>query len=313
MIPYKSILVTGANGDLGFSIGRILLEVVPDARLHGSDTCEMWPGKSIFPNMHVLPRADDPAYLEKLNDLATATNADLIVPASVVELEYLARNWASVNGLPLLMNGPEHILPFIDKLDTANWLRDHDLPCPYTVPLADADPSRLPLIVKPRKGSGSKNIEFINSVEQLQLTQKLRQDAAVAQKHLGPDDQEYTCALFQIAGEKRTLIMRRKLLGGITSEFDVVDNNEIEHLLSAIAKASHLDGSLNVQLRLTKNGPRVFEINPRFSSTVMMRHQAGFRDLEWTLFARSGIAVPEFQSVPGVRVFRLDSELVVYT
>ena len=45
----------------------------------------------------------------------------------------------------------------------------------------------------------------------------------------------------------------------------------------------NLNGSINIQLRLTKNGPRVFEINPRFSSTALMRHRIGFSDVLWAI------------------------------
>ena len=33
----------------------------------------------------------------------------------------------------------------------------------------------------------------------------------------------------------------------------------------------------------TKKGPMIFEINPRFSSTVYMRHKLGFTDVIWSL------------------------------
>jgi len=85
---------------------------------------------------------------------------------------------------------------------------------------------------------------------------------------------------------------------------------EIGELLEAIAIAANLEGPLNVQLRLTSEGPRVFEINPRFSGTVMMRHRLGFRDLVWTIEARRGVPPPPFDSRPGTRVFRLSREVV---
>ena len=37
-------------------------------------------------------------------------------------------------------------------------------------------------------------------------------------------------------------------------------------------------GPANFQLILTKKGPMIFEINPRFSSTVLMRNYLGFTD-----------------------------------
>ena len=55
-----------------------------------------------------------------------------------------------------------------------------------------------------------------------------------------------------------------------------------------IAVEFKLIGSMNIQLILTKAGPRIFEINPRFSSTVLMRHMLGFSDLVWSVNERLG-------------------------
>ena len=40
-------------------------------------------------------------------------------------------------------------------------------------------------------------------------------------------------------------------------------------------------GSINIQLRMTKNGPILFEINPRLSGTLVFRDKMGFNDLRW--------------------------------
>src|SRR3546814_16519316 len=57
----------------------------------------------------------------------------------------------------------------------------------------------------------------------------------------------------------------------------------IESLCATVARALDLSGSINIQLRLGSRGPMIFEINPRFSSTVVFRHRLGFSDLLWSL------------------------------
>ena len=63
----------------------------------------------------------------------------------------------------------------------------------------------------------------------------------------------------------------------------VVKNKQVGNLLNVIAKGWNLEGSINVQLRITKKGPMIFEINPRFSSTLYMRHKLCFTDVIWSL------------------------------
>ena len=78
--------------------------------------------------------------------------------------------------------------------------------------------------------------------------------------------------------------MKRRLSSGVTSFAQVVNDPLIETLCVNIAESLDLLGSINVQLRLVDNNvPMVFEINPRFSSTVGMRHAIGFSDLIWSV------------------------------
>ena len=64
---------------------------------------------------------------------------------------------------------------------------------------------------------------------------------------------------------------------------EIIEDDRIEHLLVKLAKFLNLRGSINVQLRIHKEQPTVFEINPRFSSTVLFRHLFGFKDLLWSI------------------------------
>ena len=77
--------------------------------------------------------------------------------------------------------------------------------------------------------------------------------------------------------------MERLLVGGLTSWARVIKNENVQELVKFIADEWNLKGSLNIQLRLTEKGPMIFEVNPRFSSTVYMRHQLGFKDVLWSV------------------------------
>ena len=50
-----------------------------------------------------------------------------------------------------------------------------------------------------------------------------------------------------------------------------------------LAEKLNLIGSINIQLRIRGDEPVIFEINPRFSSTVLFRYLFGFKDLEWSI------------------------------
>ena len=85
------------------------------------------------------------------------------------------------------------------------------------------------------------------------------------------------------SGATRVLQLERKLSHGVTVWARVIDDPLINDYCEEIAKSVKLVGAMNVQLIKTTFGPKAFEINARFSSTVEMRDGLGFRDLYWSL------------------------------
>ena len=64
---------------------------------------------------------------------------------------------------------------------------------------------------------------------------------------------------------------------------------------------------MNIQLRITKSGPCIFEINPRFSFTLLMRHRFRFCYLLWTLSEARGLPI-NFPTIKTVQcMFRTQS------
>lgn len=309
------VLVTGAQGDIAEAACRVIMEAFPAAELHGSDMGgDDWPLAVGFAALHRLPAGEAPEYAEALCRLHGEQGYDVILPLTEGELRGLNARRGAVAHLPLLMHGEALLDAFLDKLDTARWLEGRGFAAPFTVPLREARPEHLPLLVKPRRGHGSRGIEVVRDAAHLAFVQAARRDDAVAQELLEPAEAEFTCVAFRVraTGEVRTLQLRRRLSGGLTGQARVELHPEIEALLHGVALAADLDGSLNLQLRLTERGPRVFEVNPRFSSTVMMRHRIGFQDLVWALRAREGeTGLPDFVPPVGTRIHRLSRELVI--
>jgi len=312
VIGTEHFLVTGANGDIANAIGRALRSGFPGAKVSGVDLGDRWPGRCVFSEMHTLPHADDPAYVDVLQKLAVETDVTCIIPCTEPELNKLVSEWDRAREFPLLINQPEVIRIGLDKLRTNRWLSSLGLKTPVTSLLEDALDKDLPLFVKPRIGSGSRNLEIVRSVNHLAVCKEEKYEAGmVAQELLEPNLGEYTCAIFKHNDNVRTLIMRRWLSGGLTSRLIVKSIPAIEETLFTIAEGLPGTAVINVQLRLTANGPKVFEINPRLSSTVMMRHKIGFTDLVWWVGAINGENPPPFTPPNEYRVYRTYDEVVV--
>ena len=305
----KKILLTGANGDIALSIGRALQSSLPNIRLVGCDIGGEWPGRTVFKDMFTVPLANDDRYLTTLRKMVSKVDVDLILPCTEPELLSLVRS--DTSDLNILMNDAAIIMCCLDKYKTAEWLQSLGVLVPSTKNLSDACVSDLPLMVKPRSGSGSRGLEIITNLDHLSLAQAERSKDTIAQQLLDPHEGEFTCPIFKAHGEVRTLIMRRWLTGGLTGRMIVEDIPIINHLLDKIADALPDIAAINVQLRLMEGVPFVFEINPRLSSTVMMRNLIGFSDALWWVQSLMGVKPPAFTPAVGTKVYRTYSEVVV--
>ncbi|MEQ8228976.1 MAG: ATP-grasp domain-containing protein [Rhodospirillales bacterium] len=289
-----------------------MTDAFPGILLWGTDLGGEWPGRCVFERVETVPQADDQDYPKRLTEVAQAMGADLVIPATEPELSRLATEHMPAAELPLLMNTPEVIRRFLDKMATSDWLTEVGVDVPATRLLADAHKNDLPLMIKPRRSSGSRGLEIVRTAAHLAFCQTVRDGDSIAQELLETEDCEFTCALFRHGDTIQTLIMRRWLVGGLTGRMVIEDHPEITDLLMRIGKRLPETAAVNVQLRQVGNRFSVFEINPRLSSTTMMRHRVGFQDAQWWVAAHLwNQAPPPFTPPVGTWVYRTYGEILV--
>jgi len=284
MEKLKTILVTGCGGDIGQSIGKIIRMEYKNTSLIGCDIYKEHAANFIFDKCEIVPRVDSLGYTEAITKIVKKYNPDIIIPMSEAELRYFhKKNITNINGVDLIMPNVESMKIGNDKLLTQKFLKQHGLPYPWTIKVMDGKPKEFPCVLKDVAGRGSKGLLFVQQEDYEKY--KMFGEQFIFQEHLLPDNEEYTCGLFRSKnGEIRNIIFHRILFQGYTNYGEVVENKKISNLLKVIAEKLDLVGSINVQLILTANkGPVVFEINARFSSTVLFRHFLGFKDVVWTI------------------------------
>ena len=76
------------------------------------------------------------------------------------------------------------------------------------------------------------------------------------------------------------IAFRRELTGGLTYKATIADDPEIASTSLSVSQHFGLAGPSTVQLIKTAAGPVVFEINPRCSSSTVMRAFFGFNEPE---------------------------------
>ena len=305
------VLISGVAGDIGFCIGRILKEWNFFENLHGVDISEDHPGSLIFDEVGIAPSANADNYLEWLTDYILTNQIDLLVPTSEAEIFAISNNLSAIKSLcKVLINDEVLIKNSLDKHKMLKYLNTAGIKVPTHGIVGVGDkPMQYPVIVKPRRGQGSKGFRKISvDSELLELTEEY-----VWQEYLTPDDEEYTCAVYvSKALKSRILLLKRVLVGGYTGRAIVVKNIEIEEYVKQIIAAWNVAGLYNIQLRLTDDGPKIFELNPRVSSTVVFRDKLGFKDFKWWILETLGMELPHYEEVcAGTKMYRGNTEYII--
>jgi carbamoyl-phosphate synthase large subunit len=302
-----TLLITGIGGDIAQGMAAIVREAYPSWRLVGMDIHERHGGALYVDAVHRAPSVAEADYDRWLGALIARERVNVCLPTSEAELIHLARGGRdAIGACRLVMANARAVEVGSDKFCTSEFLAAAGIPRPWTIPAEHfAGGTPLPCIFKARRGAGSKAVFVCQTAREVEFYRE-KYPAAILQELLLPADREVTCAVFRGRdGRIAVLQLLRTLVGGFTGWAQVIEDPRVEEQCRQIAEGLTLEGSINVQLRITDAGPRIFEINPRFSSTVLIRHRMGFRDVLWSIQESMGeraqIERPEPGTI-GVRV-----------
>nr|WP_321234158.1 ATP-grasp domain-containing protein [uncultured Psychroserpens sp.] len=292
-----NILVTGCGGDIGQSLGKILKKSSYTKNLFGIDISDKNAAQFIYPNFSVGLRYTNSEYLHQLETFISYNDIDIVIPIAEPELRYFSKQniLDKIGNAKMITASSKALQIGFDKYKTALFLEAEGFPFPKTYLAKDIDAiETFPVILKSRTGSGSKDIYKINSMEEFSFYTKQNIEDYVVQEFIPEKNGEYTCGLFRSSkGEIRSQIFKRELLSGYSGYGEVVENEVITSLIEKLAVKLDLIGSINIQLRFVDGVPKVFEINPRFSSTVLFRHLFGFEDLIWSIEDKLGLELSD--------------------
>jgi len=300
------VLITGVGGDIGQGIIRCLKDVEPDLCLLGCDIDPFAAGRELVGKFYQAPSANDSErYSNFIKKVLREKGASHIFPATETEIEFFDKYRNYFEDITLFINKHDIIATFLDKYKAIEFLKRNNLPYPKTYLIESYDKElEYPFILKPRKGWGSKGLVVINDAGELNYFRRRVKDYIV-QEIVGTDADEYTVTVFSTGKQTYSIAFKRTLgYGSLSKVAQLVWDEQLQTLAEDIAKASFLEGSLNIQCRKTNLGYVPFEVNPRFSSTVYIRHFFGFQDVKWWLDFKQGKAIeyiPRYKKGVAVR------------
>jgi carbamoyl-phosphate synthase large subunit len=171
----------------------------------------------------------------------------------------------------------------------------------------DASAPDLPVIVKPRSGSGSRGIRLVERIPELEALP--RDGTLLVQEHL-PGAEFSLDVLARTDGHVAGVVPRERLKvdSGIAVTGRTLHDEALETFARKVAAAIGLTTVANVQVKQDAAGvPALLEVNPRFPGTMPLTIAAGIDMPKLAIGEALGDPIPDgplpFEDIAMVRYF----------
>ena len=251
---------------------------------------------------HLVPPVNDAGYVDRVLAICDRYAVSLLISLNDLELPVLAREkerFHEIGTVPVVSTPPV-IEACFDKWATRTFLAACGLSVPESCLSLDAARARLregcmsfPLVVKPRWGSASIGIEFVEDEEALELSYRLlvkRLRRTILSEASSQDygrsiliqeclqGEEYGLDVVNdLKGNYATTFVKRKLAmrAGETDRAVTVQDHSLHALGEHLGRSLGHVGNLDCDAFVTDSGPYVLELNPRFGGGYPFSHAAG--------------------------------------
>ncbi|MDK3258200.1 ATP-grasp domain-containing protein [Blastococcus capsensis] len=273
------VLVTGAGGPAGIAVLRSLA-LRDDVELLAADMDRYASGLYLVdaPARHLVRPGLSEEFVDHLVELCERERVDVVFSTVDVELPRLAAERKRLDAVGTTLAAPslETLEVCLDKYALARRCTDV-LPTPRTELLGGTDPGSwdYPVIVKPRRGAGSRGVHLVEDADSLRALGS--DEDVLVQAHL-PGDEYSVDTLADADGHVVAAVPRSRLRvdSGVSVAGATVADAELEETARRVAAAVGLVGVANVQLRRDAAGrPALLEVNPRFPGAMPLTVAAG--------------------------------------
>jgi len=263
----------------------------------------------------LVPGVDDETYVDVLQALVEQHDVSLIVPVADSDHLLLARERARLDAL-VLLPGPETIRVCEDKYAAHEFFVEHGIDTPATwLPEEPAGELPFPVLVKPRRGFGSRHIYRAADRRELDFFLGYTSEASMVQRAC--HGEEFSIDVFCDVDARCLNAIPRTMIeskgGESIKGMTIKDSDLIEHG-RRIAETLGIVGPATIQCFREQDGSLpVTDVNPRFGGAFPLPTAAGSRYPELALALAAGerpeAAVGDFRE--GVVMTRYFGQIVL--
>ncbi len=260
------------------------------ARTLATDVNPLAPALYYADEQAFVPRVADPGYVAALAELVGKHDISLIVPLTDLDHGVLARSRSSLGAL-VLLPAPEVVDALADKWLAHLLFEQNGIGSPPTwLPDALPDDLEFPVLVKARRGFGSRGIYRCRDRRELDFFLEYAADDSMVQACCSGEefsidvfcDLESRC----LNAVPRTMIESK---GGESIKGMTIRDAELIEVGRHVAETLELVGPANIQCFREPDGSHLItDINPRFGGAFPLPTAAGSRYPELALALAAG-------------------------
>jgi carbamoyl-phosphate synthase large subunit len=242
----------------------------------------------------LLPRFGTPDFWDHVNGVIQKFDIGAIVPTRDAELAGWALQARSGKLKAKVVLSPAETLALChDKLSLAEQAERAGVLCPRTEPAVTGGnlPATRdwPVVLKPRRGAGSRGVRVVSTPGLYCAEVEHSEEELLRQAYVkGP---EFTVDAYAAeGGELAAAVVRRRLSvrDGQSDIGETVRDEELSGLAQKLARSIPFRGAINLQFIRGPEGPRMIDVNPRFSGGIAITRAAGMDFADWTVRELSG-------------------------
>lgn len=291
---------------------------------------------------YIIPDGMEPGYIKKIKDICELEKITTVIPQYGDELVTLS------SSIPLFEDLGVKVLVTsdVEKLRIANnktalydYFADSSFVPKYKCvsslddiekAILELDYPRNAVCIKPASSEGSKGFRIITDKKVDILNERpgsANISLDILKSHLNgyskmPDvlimeylpGTEYSVDCLCKDGEAIICIPRQRVHTsmGVAVESIIEKNDEIIDISKRIIKALNLSYNINIQFKYSKDGkPKLIEINPRVSGSLVANLGAGVNMLELSLKIAYGLPLPSLDVKWGTKMLRYWSQIYI--
>lgn len=303
------VLITGAGAPGAPGIIKSLRNNFErEIEIIGVDMNKQAVGFTMVDKSYIVPKANDPLFIEKVLEIAIKENVNVIQPLVTKELFEFSKNIKLFDekGIKVSVDTYENLLISNDKGKLIKIMSENGLETPeykivktyeeFLNSLDELGYPQKPVCFKPTIANGSRGFRIISSdIDKKSLLFDYKPNSTYISyeeiKEILKDGkfpelivmeylpgEEYSVDTLACNGKTLYAIprLRTRMNGGISTGGIVELNNEIIEYSTEIIKLLKLNGNIGIQVKKSIDGKfKILEINPRVQGTIVLCSAAG--------------------------------------